>query len=167
MGKTRPIASEVEQYFTDPSHTGHRQYLAMRCFLHDKESAQSVAERFGYDNYDMPDIASISVSDDDENEPAPIVRAKRTKIEEPLTIRKTTMPAPGLNKSKPDAPKKSTPVNGIDTSGVQVGTKLRHKAFGQGVVHSLDTQHISVEFNGARKKFKFPAAILEGFLEIV
>jgi len=37
----------------------------------------------------------------------------------------------------------------------------------KGVVHSLDTQYISVEFGGAKKKFKFPAAVLEGFLEIV
>ena len=44
---------------------------------------------------------------------------------------------------------------------------MRHKAFGKGVVHSLDSQYIYVEFDGAKKKFKFPAAILEGFLEIV
>jgi hypothetical protein len=37
---------------------------------------------------------------------------------------------------------------------------MKHKAFGSGVVHSLDAQYIYVEFNDAKKKFKFPAAII-------
>ena len=48
MGKTRPIDPVIEQYFAVPSHTLHRQYLALRSFLFDGETAEAVAEKYGY-----------------------------------------------------------------------------------------------------------------------
>jgi hypothetical protein len=128
----------------------------------------------GYDNSAVPSIAPVvedDGEDEEDNEPEPIVRAKRAKVDEPLAIRKNPVPVSTL-RSTPDTPKKNMPTkttsaNKIDTSGVRVGSPLRHKAFGNGVVKSLDSQYISVAFNGDEKRFKFPSAILDGFLEIV
>ena len=48
MGKTRPIDPAVERYFAEPSQTLHRQYLALRSFLFDGDSAEAVAAKYGY-----------------------------------------------------------------------------------------------------------------------
>lgn len=87
-----------------------------------------------YDNSDMPNVVSVAVYDDDENEPEPTVYIKPTKIEEPLVIRKTAMPAsrPVPAKSRSDVSIKSATVSKIGTSGIQVGTRLKHKTFGKG-----------------------------------
>jgi hypothetical protein len=83
----------------------------------------------------------------------PIVRVKRAKIAEPLAIHNNAAPPPHPAPGKPrlDASAKNTSASEIDTSGVRAGTKLRHKAFGNGIVHTLDAQHITVEFNGDKR----------------
>jgi hypothetical protein len=48
MGKTRPIDPTVEQYFAKPSQPLHRQYLALRSFLFDGDTAEAVAAKHGY-----------------------------------------------------------------------------------------------------------------------
>ena len=48
MGKTRPIDPAVEQYFAEPSQAFHRQYLALRSFLFEGDTADAVAEKYGY-----------------------------------------------------------------------------------------------------------------------
>jgi len=48
MAKTRPVDPSVIQYFAQPEQPLHRQYLAMRSFLFDSESAEAVAEAYGY-----------------------------------------------------------------------------------------------------------------------
>ncbi len=135
-------------------------------------SQQSSMSGLGYDNSAVPSVAPVAEDDseEDDDEPALIVRAKPAKAEEPLAIGKISAPVPvprSIPTPKPNAPAKSTPANKIDTSGVRVGSPLRHKTFGNGVVKSLDNQYISVTFNGDVKRFKFPVAILDGFLEIV
>lgn len=53
-----------------------------------------------------------------------------------------------------------------DVSGVKVGVIVKHKAFGDGVVKSIDNSLITVEFGGVDKKFQFPGAFDQGFLKI-
>lgn len=54
----------------------------------------------------------------------------------------------------------------IDTSGVKVGSILRHKAFGVGIVKEIKSGIILVSFESGDKKFQFPGAILQGFLSV-
>jgi len=49
---------------------------------------------------------------------------------------------------------------------VRIGMKIKHKAFGVGIVHSIDNGIIEVQFGYQIKKFQFPSAFLQGFLEI-
>jgi hypothetical protein len=48
MGRTRPIDPAVEQYFAEPSQAIHRQYIALRSFLFEGDTAESVAVKYGY-----------------------------------------------------------------------------------------------------------------------
>ena len=48
MAKTRPVDPTVENYFTTPSQSLHRQYLAMRSFFCDGDTAETVAEKYRY-----------------------------------------------------------------------------------------------------------------------
>jgi transposase len=48
MGKTRPVDPFVAQYFAEPSQPIHRQYLALRSFLFEGNTAETVAAKFGY-----------------------------------------------------------------------------------------------------------------------
>ena len=69
------------------------------------------------------------------------------------------------------APKQVEPVTPapkekVDLSLVKIGCRLRHKAFGMGVVNRVDHGVIVVAFGNAEKKFPFPGALLEGFLSL-
>ena len=48
MNKTRPLELSVLNYFAEPHQPIHRQYLALRRFIHDGCNAEDVAEEFGY-----------------------------------------------------------------------------------------------------------------------
>lgn len=48
MWKTRHIDASVKSYFAEPAQALHRQYLAMRSFFLDEESAETVASNHGY-----------------------------------------------------------------------------------------------------------------------
>jgi hypothetical protein len=48
MGKTRPTEASVSEYFAEPAQPNHRQYLALRMFLHEGATAEAAAERYGY-----------------------------------------------------------------------------------------------------------------------
>jgi transposase len=48
MGKTRPVDPIVAQYFAEPSQSLHRQYLALRSFLFEGDTAETVAAKYGY-----------------------------------------------------------------------------------------------------------------------
>ena len=39
-----------------------------------------------------------------------------------------------------------------------------HKAFGNGIVQTIDKGLITVSFDGLEKKFQFPGAFQQGFL---
>lgn len=70
----------------------------------------------------------------------------------------STQPKPGTAGAQPAMPK-------VDTSFVQVGAKLIHKAFGEGTVRSIKDGRLVVVFKGGEKMFQFPSAIENGFLE--
>jgi transposase len=46
--KTRPYEQSVIQYFAAPEQPLHRQYVALRSFLYDGNSAETVAAEYGY-----------------------------------------------------------------------------------------------------------------------
>ncbi|HBG3383170.1 TPA: hypothetical protein KQB18_004418, partial [Clostridioides difficile] len=47
---------------------------------------------------------------------------------------------------------------------IEVGDVVRHKAFGEGEVVSLDESHIIVHLGGKDRMFSFPGAFEQGFL---
>lgn len=53
----------------------------------------------------------------------------------------------------------------IDTSDIQAGVTVMHKAFGKGTVVSISENRILINFDGIEKKFPFPGAFLYGFLQ--
>jgi hypothetical protein len=77
--------------------------LSAEEYSHLYSSQQSSLSGLGYDNSDMPNVSPGAVYDDDENEPEPMIRARRAKNEDPLAIRKTARPAsrpvPGKSRS--------------------------------------------------------------------
>lgn len=54
----------------------------------------------------------------------------------------------------------------VDTSNIAIGTKVKHKAFGTGVITDKGQAYIFVKFGGQSvpKKFQFPGAFTQGFL---
>ena len=57
----------------------------------------------------------------------------------------------------------------IDLSNVEIGSKVRHKKFGEGTVSKMDKaqKHIWVTFDAGEKWFVFPDAFNTGFLSII
>ena len=53
----------------------------------------------------------------------------------------------------------------MDVSDVGIGAIVSHKAFGTGKVVSVENQMIKVSFDGTEKKFAFPGAFTDGFLQ--
>ena len=66
----------------------------------------------------------------------------------------------------PPAPKPAEPVpqKQVDLSRIVVGCKVKHKAFGTGMVKEISGGLITVVFGTADKKFQFPSAFMQGFL---
>jgi transposase len=48
MGKTRPSEPSITQYFAAPAQPLHRQYVALRSFLYEGNTAETVAAEYGY-----------------------------------------------------------------------------------------------------------------------
>lgn len=49
---------------------------------------------------------------------------------------------------------------------IEIGDIVRHKAFGEGEVVSLDEGHIIVHLGGKDRMFSFPGAFEQGFLRL-
>ena len=64
----------------------------------------------------------------------------------------------------PAAPEPPKAVLQVDVSDITAGSAVVHKAFGAGVVQSIDKGLITVSFGGLEKKFQFPGAFQQGFL---
>ena len=95
------------------------------------------------------------------SEKKPIAVAK-----EPIPYRKPERFAEAVVAPKQVEPVAPAPKKEVDLSQVKVGCRLRHKAFGMGVVNRIDHGVIVVAFGNAEKKFPFPGALLEGFLSL-
>ena len=54
----------------------------------------------------------------------------------------------------------------VDLSLVQLGSQVRHKAFGVGTVKAISDGLIVVAFGRSEKKFLFPGAFVQGFLSL-
>lgn len=123
---------------------------------------QSSMSEVGYDNSETPDI----VVEGDENEMATVsVKDK----EEPLVIKKPAVSAVSrtINPMSEITRSEMSIIEKIDINDVAVGSKLTHKAFGEGIVKRIDTKYITLDFSGTEKQFVFPAAIMQGFLKII
>lgn len=87
----------------------------------------------------------------------PIVAARREPTPT-LTYRSAYVPP------APVTPKNEE-VQLVDVSGVEVGVAVLHKAFGEGTVNKIDGGVIYVLFDGVEKKFQFPGAFQQRFLQ--
>ena len=54
----------------------------------------------------------------------------------------------------------------VDISNICVGTTVSHKAFGLGIIKKIDRNFIIISFSGIDKKFQFPGAFFQGFLQL-
>jgi hypothetical protein len=87
------------------------------------------------------------------------------EISEPAPVKPKPKPVVAKPQPAPITPKPIIPKQ-IDTSGVQIGSTLRHKAFGMGTVKEISGGMVVVLFDIGEKKFQFPGAIQQGFLSI-
>lgn len=54
----------------------------------------------------------------------------------------------------------------VDLSNVCVGKTVSHKAFGLGIIKKIDRNLIIISFSGIDKRFQFPGAFFQGFLQL-
>ena len=137
-------------------------------------SQQSSMSGIGYDNSEVPNFtAAVVPAGDEYDEPQP-VSVKQKQKNDVLQIKKPVITPNPTVKVIPQQPKNTPPqpqisaktAPKVDTSSVKVGSTLTHKAFGKGVVKSIDNQYILLDFSGTERKFMFPAALLQGFLKM-
>lgn len=106
--------------------------------------------------------------EEDEVDEAPVIKTppkQKTQVE---TTARTIIPQKSIVQSKP--PVSSTPTippkPKMDLSGVKVGTAVKHKTFGDGIVIRHERDLILISFGKEEKKFQFPQAFENGFLKL-
>lgn len=119
---------------------------------------------------DRPTVLYKEYSDDSD---APTLIIKRTvEDKHAVPTASTTKVAPVIQKpvfapqTKPAANEEKPKTKELDLSAVKVGAVVKHKAFGEGKVVSIDNEHVSVVFGDIQKTFQFPNAFIQGFLSI-
>lgn len=128
-------------------------------------SQQSTMKDLGYDNSELPKTAPIAAQNGDEEPPV----MKKAADPDPLAVK--IAPPPSRSPSRPmnneaaTVTKPTTPT--FDPSDVTVGIRVSHKAFGNGTVTAMDSEYVTVDFEGMKKRFQFPAAFKQGFLKII
>lgn len=138
---------------------------------------QSTMEVFDIDEFDLPkEPILVELSDDEEEFNQPAKTEKSNKTGKNSEVRVNYVP---VAPKKPDAitsafVSKTTFATAkqeerpkIDTSGVAVGSVLVHKTFGKGEVIVLENGMITVKFANGEKRFQFPDAIENAFLNII
>jgi len=112
---------------------------------------------------DLPDFSVILSSDDSEEETNTDTQTSNEyKIRPPLVSEKLV-----LNGSKTVTPNSKLKVE-VESRGLVVGEKVKHKAFGIGTVIKCSGHTIVVEFSkNVQKKFAFPGAFHDGFLSFI
>ena len=122
----------------------------------------------------------VQEDDDEEEDEKPIIYStKKTEpvvkaAEKPIVPRVPITPTyrPAFVPPKPAAPAaKPAPTPKMDLSGVGAGTKVTHKAFGEGIVKSIEEGqtgqvYVYVKFGKTEKSFGFPGAFYDGYLTI-
>ena len=126
-----------------------------------------IADEPGDDDIpERPVFVNISVDEDEEESSEEKQPVKTEPKREPIvkTFAPTYRPAyvPPLPVKSPE----KKPVINVDTTKIHTGTPVKHKAFGNGKVKSIEGTTIFVDFNGADKKFQFPGAFEQGFLKL-
>ncbi len=117
----------------------------------------SVAIQTNYEDEDDEDNVEDELTDSSPAETAPIVR--------PTVVRET--PTSHIEKTKPkmSLPDTTQKRIDIDIKKMVVGIKVKHKAFGEGIVVKYNDRLITVEFlDKVKRKFAFPGAFQDGFL---
>jgi len=120
------------------------------------------------------DIPDVEVTEDDDYDDEDDVYDD-VPVEKPKPASKTrngpviTRTAPDVQTSQfkptPSITAQPPPLKPrIDLSGVKVGTQIKHKTFGDGVIVSFERDLILVSFGKEEKKFQFPQAFENGFL---
>lgn len=113
---------------------------------------------YTYDDEDYDDLPMVAES-------KPVYGAKRTPIAQNSKPTISTY-RPSYVPPTPVAPVKKKEVVRVDTSKIQAGVVVKHKAFGVGQVKGIDGSMIVVTFKGVDKKFQFPGAFEQGFLKL-
>ena len=72
-----------------------------------------------------------------------------------------------LNITKSNQQVKKTTGNTFDISLVNSGSKVMHKGYGVGTVLCIEGKTITVFFSDKERKFQFPKAFTDGYLEIL
>ncbi len=138
---------------------------------------QSSLFGLGYENSELPNYKKEIIDEyEDEDYEEEVINSPATnhfKNEDPLTIRKQVINSASSSKSvyknldtKLQGSETLYEAPQIELSAVTVGCKVYHKAFGYGLVDTLNEDIIKINFNGVVKKFLFPAAFIQGFLNI-
>lgn len=102
---------------------------------------------------DLPDTPYVFETDEDEPEPAPVKPKKKEKKQADVVTYTVLVEKPAARVAEPSVtsakpvvtpfvPKVATPKtekqeSSIDTSGYNVGTKITHKKFGDGVITEI------------------------------
>lgn len=119
------------------------------------------------------DTTTVEEDEDEIPEPEPKPQPNRRAGRSPVvttTIRRDIVPParptyhPAFVPPVPAAPEPPKAVLQVDVSDITAGSAVVHKAFGAGVVQSIDKGLITVSFGGLEKKFQFPGAFQQGFL---
>ena len=130
-----------------------------------RASQQAPAPRAG----DVPDVSyfGTEAAADEETDklpkPAPEHAPTARSPVKPAANRQSPL-RPAWISPTPAAQRPPRPAPQADVSGVAVGSTVAHKAFGAGVVQSIQKGVIAVSFGGLEKKFQFPGAFQQGFL---
>lgn len=122
---------------------------------------------------DMPDveISESDFSDDEDDDVVEDISVEKTKpaqktrngpvITKAAPSVQIAQPKPSPSITTPPSPPKAK----IDLSGVKVGTHVKHKTFGDGTIVTFERDLILVSFGKEEKKFQFPQAFENGFLQ--
>lgn len=128
-------------------------------------------ERLFYNQQSTMDRPGAAEEPEGEGEPAPEIKKPVAPVGP--VVPKPTLVTEAYGLKKPDAPKAPvvTPVQKpkekeLDLSGVNIGTVVTHKTFGEGTVTWIDKagKYIRVTFSAGEKTFVFPDAFKQGFL---
>ena len=127
---------------------------------------------------DLPDEPYVFEPDEEEPEPEPVKPKKKEKkqadvitytIQPQKPTEPTPKPAAVQITPKPVAPAPAkAEVKSLDTSGIKVGAKVRHKKFGEGEITRFTDTTMTVRFaSGGEKTLSIQITLENGIVEIV